>query len=1071
MRLSTNIESAEDIRWAREDYYPTQQCRKFIGELSAKALLGGAAFALEGSYGSGKSSLLAFALNQVTRLDDEFPPINASDLPDWKIPQLISLNEAGGLTPLVFTGSTDSLASKILSVLKIYVAENPNAPGSEALRISLSKHRGKSPQVRALECLRTFAETVHNLGSAGLLLAIDEFGRHLDQMLTPGGSGDLHLLQEIAESTGRMDAPLTLVIVQHHGLDHYADRILGDYRTEWEKVRGRFRETVLQNSEAETARIIAYALRSLHPHDDRKVQSAIPPSKSKSAPSLMSDSEFLAACVPCRPLHPMTIVLLARLARLLGQQDRTVVGWLTSVKPTGFTAVRDSARGGWIRPDTLFDHFFDDVLKTPSNPIYARRLATIHGAWERVGDDLDCRARSLFKVMAILSFCSGDGISANRGNALACLPARFPFADSIERLVSRALLVHREFRGEYVVWEGSDYDILGKIDTEMSIIELDAAEEMNKRFTRPVLAHRHFIETGNRRTARLMWLNSEQPAPPSEEGPRILVGLDTIPKEAICEKVDVRSSIPSTELLPHLKASATIRRLLEEDTDLLGDKVATKEMRIRLEHHDNSILAIAEERLASSKTRWKLSDVEFASIQEAATAAMDKAYPKAFDLHLDMFNRDRLSGPASAAFRKLIEAMLSYPSLERFGIERFPAERILYEAFVRSNRLHVRDRDGTWRLNMAGRGIPIRVRQAFAELRQQFAKESTAKSVDDAILVLGDMPFGIKRNPALLLCVIFLLIEKDRYELYESGSYLPDWGPKTLVRLVKAPQRFNMSATTDVPFDGSFMLSYRKALAGESKTYEDITPISVARAALQRHAKLSNYARATQSVPEAARNFRRAFRVAKSPGDMLFRTIPTALGYHKLPSHHSATEEYLARVLRARAALEGADATLLNTLGDVVMDSLGKEPLSEARKECVSCAEYLLQDSRIHHGYGDFVGAVLGDRELDDISWLARVVDDGLGIRLPLESWTDAHVAQAEFTLRRTLLSIQEAGRMLEHAEVARNAVPFVIFLPGKYSKDETPEERQAEAILASAPDAQRMAIITNLAQKFKETV
>ncbi|MCY4212875.1 MAG: hypothetical protein OXF68_04540, partial [Gammaproteobacteria bacterium] len=687
---------------------------EFVGELSTKALAGGAAFALEGPYGVGKSSLLAFLLNQVASpIGERSSSFASKQLRKTNCPAS-RLRTAGGLVPLAFTGSLESLASKILSFAEDFVERNPDAVGTDALRSSLSASAGKSPQAVAAESLRAFAKAIRSSGGAGVLLAIDEFGRHLEQMLGSVGGADLHLLQELAEAAGRPDAPLTLVIVQHHGLDHYADRLLGDDRTEWEKVRGRFRETVLQNSETDTAHIIAGALRSLPTDHTGQAPAPIALDKSKSAPPLMRDQVFLDACVSCRPLHPMTIALLARLSRLLGQQDRTVVGWLSSEKPAGYAAARDSALGGWVRPDALFDHFFADALKTPSNPVFAKRFAAIYEAWERVGDDLESGARSLLKVMALLSFCSGRGISANRGGARACLPSGFPFKANIERLVSRALLVYREFRGEYVVWDGSDYDVVGRIDAEMSMFELDAALEMNQRFARDVLAHRHYIETGNRRTARLAWLNPGQQVPPSSGAPRILVWLDALPGGAACTGMDVRAYIPSAALIPHLKACAAIRRLLEGDADLLGDKVAAKEMRIRLEHHDGAVSALVEDWLALSKAAWRIGDHEFASMQEAVTAAMDKAYPMAFDLHLDMFNREQLSGPATAAFRKLIEALCGSPSAERLGIERFPAERILYEAFIKRCHLHVKDRDGAWRLTINARAMPDNLRQILS---------------------------------------------------------------------------------------------------------------------------------------------------------------------------------------------------------------------------------------------------------------------------------------------------------------------------------------------------------------------
>ena len=60
MRLSTNIENFEDIKWAREGYCPTEQGREFIGELTAEALRGGGLRAEEAIVGT-KSSLLLCA--------------------------------------------------------------------------------------------------------------------------------------------------------------------------------------------------------------------------------------------------------------------------------------------------------------------------------------------------------------------------------------------------------------------------------------------------------------------------------------------------------------------------------------------------------------------------------------------------------------------------------------------------------------------------------------------------------------------------------------------------------------------------------------------------------------------------------------------------------------------------------------------------------------------------------------------------------------------------------------------------------------------------------------------------
>jgi len=76
----------------------------------------------------------------------------------------------------------------------------------------------------------------------------------------------------------------------------------------------------------------------------------------------------------------MTVILLSRLSKVIGQNDRTVVGWLTCNMDTGFHAERTKQHGGWLYPDTLYEHFFGDVPLAPANPTFAKRFAAIHTA-------------------------------------------------------------------------------------------------------------------------------------------------------------------------------------------------------------------------------------------------------------------------------------------------------------------------------------------------------------------------------------------------------------------------------------------------------------------------------------------------------------------------------------------------------------------------------------------------------------------------------------------------------------------------------------------------------------------
>ena len=68
--------------------------------------------------------------------------------------------------------------------------------------------------------------------------------------------------------------------------------------------------------------------------------------------------------------------------------------------------------------------------------------------------------------------------------------------------------------------------------------------------------------------------------------------------------------------------------------------------------------------------------------------------------------------------------------------------------------------------------------------------------------------------------------------------------------------------------------------------------------------------------------------------------------------------------------------------------------MGAARDLCRIAARNVTTDSNMHHAYGTFLACVLDDTETDHRRWLARLVDRGLGVPVPLASWSDNHEAQ-----------------------------------------------------------------------------
>ena len=1068
MRLAVNIEQPADLSALADYYHPTSQSIEFVRNLAATALNGGGAHALMGAYGVGKSSLAAFALNELSCATGTFVPRTSPHLFGEAQNPVSEVVRAGGLAPIPIVGASEPLASRVTSAVqgfsRTFSARGVGLLAGEGATLDPRAATGE----QALTLLREVARTVRQLGRPGALLVIDEFGRHLEHMVASASDSDFHLLQSIAEATGQPEAPLSLVIIQHYGLEHYGSRFFGSRRKEWEKVRGRFWEVVLDNTETDAAHIVGRVLAARG--RERRTPTPIE-EVSSSGPRFLHDATFMPAARKCTPLHPMTLVLLSRLARLLGQQDRTIVGWLTSALDTGFEAALSKRTQEWIYPEALFRHFFGDVLHVPSNPALAKRFGAIFHAHERVSDDLSQDARRLFETLAMLGFCTGRGLNADRQTALACLPCGFDFDECVAQLIDHSLIVYRRYRDAYVVWEGSDYDVAGRVDEIASQMSLDMATEMNRRTATDVLAHGHFIRTGNRRTAPVLWLNDGEEAPQGDGEPRIVICVGdahTLGAQA----VDVTGFTTINALEGHVREAAAVRHLLDADTVLAGDTVAAHEMRTRLEFHESRIRAASED-LLDSDLGWQVGPAAFGAMQQALSAAMDAAYPQAFNLHNELINRDRLSGQITFALRKLIAQLYATPEQENLGISKFPAERIIYESLLKRTGLHRKCADEKWLLTLDRSDVPPGLRACIREIRRLFASHEGkgGANVELVIKQVGMPPFGLKQTPAVLISILLLLSEQDAHELYEDGRFLPHWGPETLQRLLKAPGRFAIAAAAPSPVTDSFMRSYRAALSGQ-RSKSGHAPVSVAREVLQRHAQLPAYARRTRTVSKTAQAFRRALEVAASPGDMLFRTIPAALGHPSLPQG-AAARAYFADIKDVWAQLEGAAQALIGRFERVVLDVVGSQDIGAARDLCRSLAQNVMTNSNMHHGYGAFLSCILDDTVLDHRRWLARVVDGGLGIPTPLVSWSDDHEGQGEFLLRRNLIAMEHADRLLSSRQADTEA-PFAIFWGNGEHVGHPDEVGELVDTLASMIDevgaAEPMSIVVDLARRFRGT-
>ena len=1020
--LALNIENVADSEAFSASYLPTPQALRFVEETAAAALAGGGAHSLKGAYGAGKSSLAFFMMRQLCAASQNIKPQTAAGKNSQQI------RKKGGLLGIAVVGASCPLANRLVAGFRraadLYIGSAP-----AALRKLAGLREKEINHESVLALIKELAAELRKNKKAGLLLVVDEFGRHLDYVASSGNGEDIALLQDLAEVAQNNNSSISVVIIQHYGLTHYTRRLSSAQQGEWEKLRGRFMETDLANGETTSARIMASVFKCGGAPSKNDLLKKFSQWHKDAKTPLLGDKQFCHAAAACYPLHPLAIVALTRLSRLLGQNDRTVIGWLTAAAASGFAAAAEKSSDGWVYPAALYDHFFGDSPDLPSNPVLARRAANI--ATTRARFDGDENSLNLLKTVSILNFVGGNGIAANEEILKACLPPRFPLSKALANLKAQSAVVYRKHRGEYCVWQGSDYDIVGEVNSALkNLPPLRAETELNERaFAPEVAARRHYVRTGNFRKLPVLFLGKGASIPENaDKKPRVLVWCNNgkLPRLPDAPNHDALAAIDVSVVVPFLKEARAISHLLESDERLREDNIARAELSEQLVFVNKRIAAYVRRFFAQEKN-WHVGKNKFSSLQEAASCAVKNAYPKEFSLRNELLNRDKYGAAITGALRRLAHRMFEHEDKENFGIEKLPPEKMICLSLARGKGFHVANGGGFY-LRFDPKHVGGEMRPVVEYICRHFftAKDGKARNVGELLEAIAKPPFGVKRGPGQALLLIFLMAHKNNLELYENDRFVPDWGPATLERYMFAADNFSLAVScrqnvTDATLkDYLFAVAPKKAVAA--------TVVNVTRNLLLRYNNLTTFATQTGRVSKNAKNYRRAIVAAKSPSDLLFRAAPAALGVGDAFASPTKTKKFLQKLDSVLHELDNVYEGLIADFGKIVLSHYGVGSYAKARVRATEEARIVARDSRMFHAHFAFAEAIFDETE-DDQKWLLKILSDGLEIGASPDKWSDADVGFAEFALRHKLLWLRDAKNAIrQHGKsYLVGASPFAV--------------------------------------------
>ena len=937
-RRSVNLDRDAGSTAALDGYVVTPAVRRTLSQITEGLddEAGDRAWSLVGPYGSGKS---AFAVFLADLLSGSGNPGGDAARSLLEGPNGLATPQQS-LLPALLTAERAPLDTLLLKSLRSTVEDiwsTQRGAKPRVLRTIKGLLNGSSPTLSrcatsdVVGCFEEAVQTIGDKTGAGLLLIVDEAGKALEYAAQKPTRGDVYLLQALAEVAARSDGfPFVILTVLHQSFDRYAHQLGPSDRNEWAKVQGRFGELAFREGGDQIIRLTAAAIRRLgEPRDAADWARAVSTTAAWVAEGTGWDESRLAGDLDaCWPLHPVTTALLGPLFRgRLAQNERSLFAFLSAGEPLSF---RDFLRTNG--PDRLYtvDRLYDYATGMLGDRVLGRdgrQWAEIDTAIRRLPPEADAVDEQVLKTVGLLGMLGDQvGLRASAEIVAACVGEGGAAERALDRLKHQSVLVFRQFRDAFQIWEGSDLDLddlvvraEGQLPNDFSV-----AQALQRQAPRtPLVARRHLFETGTLRffdvrfvdASRLM---SGEEANLNGEGDGVVIlalprteqeGDDLRRQQGIAGLAIERLGAGKPVVLVVPEASARLTQLTRElaaaqlvqttTPELQSDPAARTELSSRIDELLRQIAAEVERAFDPRRSGWftageRLTVASWRDASRALSSLCDAHYHGAPPIRNELLNRRSLSTSAAKARRNLIEGMILHGDVARLGFEGNPPEVSMYRSLLEGHGLHRRWRGRGWAF-----GVPKPALKPLWDEIDGFLSDTEPGRRPLAELYdrLRRPPFGIKDGPLPLIVIAALLARDDEVAVYERGSFMPAWTPSHAERLLRSPDGFEIRRCR---IDGLRQMVFT-SLAETLRLSAERKPalLDVVRGLVRFVTSLTPYARRTLRVSQRARDIREALVRAREPAQLVFDELPAACGCPPFGLKQAGAAQRLAEFVEA----------------------------------------------------------------------------------------------------------------------------------------------------------------------------
>ena len=361
---------------------------------------------------------------------------------------------------------------------------------------------------------------------SGILLILDELGKFLEFAAMYPERQDIYLLQQLAEaSSGRSDTPLFVLGLLHQGFNAYADRLDDTSKQEWEKIAGRFEEILFNQPLEQVVHLLSSAL-GIRVEDvlaarQREAKSQISYALKLGwyGPVPLRD-ELLDEAVKLFPLDPLAVPVIIRTMHRFGQNERSLFSFMQSSEPFGLQVYASQHP---LKNSQLYRiHDFYNYVR--ANLSHSPNLTGMRTHWNVIDSVIsgyvsnDSLELEVLKTVGMLNLLNAHEFLPTEELIVRAVAGTRRIHSRVRNAIDtlkheKRVLYDRGISGGLCLWPHTSVDLdTAYKNAERAVGEIQRVNERIKTYLdrRPIVARRHYIQTGNLRHFEIQYLSASE---------------------------------------------------------------------------------------------------------------------------------------------------------------------------------------------------------------------------------------------------------------------------------------------------------------------------------------------------------------------------------------------------------------------------------------------------------------------------------------------------------------------------------------------------------------------------------